>query len=138
MEKKNHNSYILVNQLAKKLDIPIIAAGGISTGEQILSMFIIGAEGVQIGSLFAASKESSAHENFKQAIIQAKEGDTKLLLRKLSPTRLLKGNFFDKIKEAEDRGASEEELLEIIGSGKSRMGIFEGNLEEGELEIGQV
>lgn len=136
--KEETTTLILVNQLAKKLDIPIIAAGGISTGEQILSMFILGAEGVQIGSLFAASKESSAHENFKQAVIQAKEGDTKLLLRKLSPTRLLKGNFFDKIKEAEDRGASEEELLEIIGSGKSRTGIFEGNLEEGELEIGQV
>lgn len=136
--KEETTTLILVNQLSKKLDIPIIAAGGISTGEQILSMFILGAEGVQIGSLFAASKESSAHENFKIAVIEAKEGDTKLFLRKLSPTRLLKGNFFDKIKQAEDKGASAEELLEIIGSGKTRIGIFEGNLEDGELEIGQV
>jgi len=93
---------------------------------------------VQIGSLFATSKESSAHKNFKEAIIDAKEGDTMLMLKKLSPTRLLKGGFYDKIQSAEYSGASKEELLEIIGVGKSRIGMFEGNLEEGELEIGQV
>ena len=136
--KEETTTLVLVNQLSKKLDIPIIAAGGIATGEQILAVMILGAEGVQIGSLFATSKESSAHENFKKAVIEAKEGDTQLLLRKLSPTRLLKGGFFNKIQEAEDRGATKEELLEIIGKGKTRIGIFEGNLDEGELEIGQV
>lgn len=136
--KEETTTLVLVNQLVGKLDIPIIAAGGIATGEQILAMMVIGAEGVQIGSLFAASRESSAHENFKRAVVSAKEGDTMLLLRKLSPTRLLKGNFFDSIKAAEDRGASKEELLNIIGVGKTKIGMFEGNLDEGELEIGQV
>lgn len=136
--KEETTTLVLVNQLVGKLDIPIIAAGGIATGEQILAMMVLGAEGVQIGSLFAASRESSAHENFKRAVVSAKEGDTMLLLRKLSPTRLLKGNFFDSIKAAEDRGASKEELLNIIGVGKTKIGMFEGNLDEGELEIGQV
>lgn len=136
--KEETTTLVLINQLKRIIDIPVIAAGGIATGEQIHAMMILGAEGVQIGSLFAISKESSAHINFKNAIINSKEGDTQLLLRKLSPTRLLKGGFFDKIKEAEDRGATKEELLEIIGIGKSKKGIFEGNLEEGELEIGQV
>lgn len=136
--KEETTTLVLVNQLVGKLDIPIIAAGGIATGEQILAMMVIGAEGVQIGSLFAASRESSAHENFKRAVVSSKEGDTMLLLRNLSPTRLLKGNFFDSIKAAEDRGASKEELLNIIGVGKTKIGMFEGNLDEGELEIGQV
>ncbi|MDD3287022.1 MAG: nitronate monooxygenase [Bacteroidales bacterium] len=136
--KEETSTLVLINQLKKIVEIPIIAAGGIATGEQILAMMIIGAEGVQIGSLFASSIESSAHINFKNAIINSKEGDTQLLLRKLSPTRLLKGGFYNKIKEAEDRGASKDELLEIIGVGKTKKGMFEGNLEEGELEIGQV
>jgi enoyl-[acyl-carrier protein] reductase II len=136
--KEETTTLVLINQLKKIVDIPIIAAGGIATGEHILSTMILGAEGVQIGTLFASSEESSAHLNFKKAILNAKEGDTRLLLRKLSPTRLLAGGFYDKIKEAEDRGASKEELLEIIGAGKTRIGMFEGNLEEGELEIGQV
>lgn len=136
--KEETTTLVLINQLKNIVDIPIIAAGGIASGEQILAMMILGAEGVQIGSLFASSIESSAHINFKNAIIDAKEGDTQLLLRKLSPTRLLKGGFYDKIKEAEDRGATKDELLEIIGVGKTKKGMFEGNLEEGELEIGQV
>lgn len=136
--KEETTTLVLINQLKNIIDIPIIAAGGIASGEQILAMMILGAEGVQIGSLFASSIESSAHINFKNAIIDAKEGDTQLLLRKLSPTRLLKGGFYDKIKEAEDRGATKDELLEIIGVGKTKKGMFEGNLEEGELEIGQV
>lgn len=136
--KEETTTLVLINQLKNIVDIPIIAAGGIASGEQILAMMVLGAEGVQIGSLFASSIESSAHTNFKNAIIDAKEGDTQLLLRKLSPTRLLKGGFYDKIKEAEDRGATKDELLEIIGVGKTKKGMFEGNLEEGELEIGQV
>ena len=136
--KEETTTLVLINQLKNIIDIPIIAAGGIASGEQILAMMVLGAEGVQIGSLFASSIESSAHTNFKNAIFDAKEGDTQLLLRKLSPTRLLKGGFYDKIKEAEDRGATKDELLEIIGVGKTKKGMFEGNLEEGELEIGQV
>lgn len=136
--KEETTTLVLVDQIVKALDIPVIAAGGIASGEQWLAMNALGAEGVQIGSLFASSKESSAHENFKKAVIDAREGDTLLFFRKLSPTRLLKGGFFNKIQEAESRGASKEELLEIIGVGRSRKGIFEGDLEEGELEIGQV
>lgn len=136
--KEETTTLVLVDQIVKALDIPVIAAGGIASGEQWLAMNALGAEGVQIGSLFACSKESSAHENFKKAVIDAREGDTLLFFRKLSPTRLLKGGFFSKIQEAESRGASKEELLEIIGVGRSRKGIFEGDLEEGELEIGQV
>ncbi len=136
--KEETTTLVLINQLAGKLNIPIIVAGGIATGEQILAMMVLGAEGVQIGSLFAASKESSAHDNFKKAVIDAKEGDTMLFLRKLSPTRLLKGGHYDKIQAAEQRGASKEELLGIIGKGKTRLGMFEGDMEEGELEIGQV
>ncbi|MBP1629559.1 MAG: 2-nitropropane dioxygenase [Bacteroidetes bacterium] len=136
--KEETTTLVLVDQIVKALDIPVIAAGGIASGEQWLAMNALGAEGVQIGSLFASSNESSAHENFKKAVIDAREGDTLLFFRKLSPTRLLKGGFFNKIQEAESRGASKEELLEIIGVGRSRKGIFEGDLEEGELEIGQV
>lgn len=136
--KEETTTLVLVDQIVKALDIPVIAAGGIASGEQWLAMNSLGAEGVQIGSLFACSKESSAHENFKRAVIDAREGDTLLFFRKLSPTRLLNGGFFNKIQEAESRGASKEELLEIIGVGRSRKGIFEGDLEEGELEIGQV
>lgn len=136
--KEETTTLVLINQLAGKLNIPIIVAGGIATGEQILAMMVLGAEGVQIGSLFAASKESSAHDKFKKAIIDAQEGDTMLFLRKLSPTRLLKGGHYDKIQAAEQRGASKEELLGIIGKGKTRLGMFEGDMEEGELEIGQV
>jgi enoyl-[acyl-carrier protein] reductase II len=101
-------------------------------------MLSLGAEGVQIGSAFAISKESSAHENFKNAVVNSKEGDTMLFFRKLSPTRLLKGGFFSSVMEAENRGASKEELLELIGKGRSKIGMFEGDLTEGELEIGQV
>jgi enoyl-[acyl-carrier protein] reductase II len=101
-------------------------------------MLSLGAEGVQIGSAFAISKESSAHENFKNAVVNSKEGDTMLFFRKLSPTRLLKGGFYDAVLQAENRGASKEELLELIGKGRSKIGMFEGDLTEGELEIGQV
>ena len=104
----------------------------------MLAVQALGAEGVQIGTLFALTQESSASEAFKRRCLQLNEGDTKLLLRKLSPTRLVRGGFFDAIEAAENRGATGDELLEIIGTGKSRLGIFEGDLENGELEIGQV
>ena len=117
---------------------PLIAAGGIGTGNAMLATFALGAEGVQIGTRFALTEESSAHENFKQLCLNLNEGDTKLLLKKLSPTRLVKGEFTTAVEEAEARGASAEEMKELLGKGRSKKGIFEGNLQEGELEIGQV
>ena len=104
----------------------------------MLATFALGAEGVQIGTRFALTEESSAHENFKQLCLNLNEGDTKLLLKKLSPTRLVKGEFTTAVEEAEARGASAEEMKELLGKGRSKKGIFEGNLQEGELEIGQV
>lgn len=136
--KEETTTLVLIQQLAGRLTLPLIAAGGIATGEQMAAVMALGAEGVQVGSAFAVAKESSAHEAFKQAVFASKEGDTKLMLRKLSPTRLLKGAFFDKIAEAEARGADAEELLSIIDKGRTKKGMFDGDLEEGELEIGQV
>lgn len=118
--------------------LPLMAAGGIGTGEAMLAAMVLGAEGVQIGTRFALSAESSAHENFKQLCLNLNEGDTKLLLKKLSPTRLVKGDFVTAVEEAEARGASPEEMKELLGKGRAKKGIFEGNLQEGELEIGQV
>ena len=116
----------------------MIAAGGIGTGAGMLAAFALGAEGVQIGTRFALTTESSAHEVFKQLCLSLNEGDTKLLLKKVSPTRLVKGTFTTAVEEAESRGATVEELRELLGKGRAKKGIFEGNLEEGELEIGQI
>ena len=128
----------LIPAARKATKLPLIAAGGIASGEAILATKVLGAEGVQIGTLFALTQESGAHEAFKRRCLDLNEGDTKLLLRKLSPTRLVKGGFYDAIEEAENRGASGEELLDIIGIGKTKAGIFDGDIENGELEIGQV
>ncbi len=128
----------LIPAVRHATNLPLIAAGGIATGEAMLAVEALGAEGVQMGTRFALTAESSAHEAFKQRCLALDEGDTKLLLRKLSPTRLVRGGFFDAIEQAENAGASADELLGIIGTGKSRLGIFEGDLEHGELEIGQV
>lgn len=128
----------LIPLVKKEISIPLIAAGGIGSGEAILAAFALGAEGVQIGSRFAASKESSAHENFKNAIVQAAENDTMLTLKELAPVRLLKNPFYDKIFEAYEKGVSVEELKSLLGRGRAKKGIFEGDLIEGELEIGQV
>ncbi|MBQ7690461.1 MAG: nitronate monooxygenase [Muribaculaceae bacterium] len=128
----------LIPAVRRATTLPLIAAGGVATGEAMLAVEALGAEGVQIGTRFALTVESSAHDAFKQRCLNLDEGDTKLLLRKLSPTRLVRGGFFDAIEQAEDAGATGEQLLEIIGNGKSRMGIFEGDLDNGELEIGQV
>ena len=111
--------------------------GLLASGEAMLAAMVLGAEGVQIGTLFALTQESGAHEAFKRRCLDLNEGDTKLLLRKLSPTRLVKGGFYNAIEEAENRGASSEELLDIIGIGKTKVGIFDGDIENGELEIGQ-
>ena len=128
----------LIPAVRRATSLPLIAAGGIATGQAMLAVQALGAEGVQVGTRFALTQESSASDAFKVRCLNLDEGDTKLLLRKLSPTRLVKGGFYTAIEDAENRGASSEELLEIIGTGKSRLGIFEGDLDNGELEIGQV
>jgi len=131
-------TFCLVPAVCQAVQIPVIAAGGISSGRSMLGAMALGAEAVQIGSRFAVSVESSAHENFKEKVIETVEGDTTLTLKKLTPVRLIKNDFYIKIKEAESRGADKEELSEILGIQRSKKGIFEGDLNEGELEIGQV
>jgi enoyl-[acyl-carrier protein] reductase II len=128
----------LIPLVRKVTSLPLIAAGGIGSGQQILAAMALGADGVQIGSLFALSEESSAHKAFKETAVNAKEGDTMLTLKQLAPVRLLKNHFFKLVEEAQQRGASPEELKELLGRGRAKKGIFEGNLDEGELEIGQV
>lgn len=128
----------LIPAVRRATSLPLLAAGGIGTGDAMLATFALGAEGVQIGTRFALTRESSAHENFKQLCLNLNEGDTKLLLKKLAPTRLVKGSFTSAVEEAEARGASVEEMRALLGKGRAKKGIFEGNLEEGELEIGQV
>jgi len=128
----------LIPQVRKAIHLPLIAAGGIASGEGMLAAMSLGADGVQIGTRFALSEESSAHENFKQLCTTLNEGDTLLSLKKLSPTRLVKNDFYNLVKEAEERGANADELLALLGRGRSRLGIFEGDLQNGELEIGQI
>lgn len=128
----------LIPLIRKATQLPLIAAGGIGSGAQMLAALALGAEGVQIGSLFALSAESSAHEAFKAYTIQSVEGDTLLSLKKLAPVRLLRNEFFEQVKEAESRGAGIDELKSLLGRGRAKKGIFEGDLDEGELEIGQV
>jgi enoyl-[acyl-carrier protein] reductase II len=128
----------LIPAVRRATTLPLLAAGGIGTGEAILAVQALGADGVQIGTRFALTKESSAHENFKQLCLSLNEGDTRLLLKKLSPTRLVKGEFASAVEAAEARGASPEELRELLGKGRAKKGIFEGDLQEGQPEIGQV
>ncbi len=128
----------LVPEICDAVSVPVIAAGGIGSGRAMLAAFALGAEGVQIGSLFAASSESSAHINFKNAIVNAGEGDTRLSLKSLVPVRLLKNEFYRKVANAEVEGAGRTELIELLGRGRAKKGMFEGDLNEGELEIGQI
>ena len=128
----------LIPQIVKAVNIPVIAAGGIGTGRTMLSAMALGAEGVQIGSRFVLSNESSGHANFKQAILQASDGSTELSLKQLTPVRLLKNKFYETVKQAELNCASKEELATLLGHGRAKKGMFEGDLEEGELEIGQI
>jgi enoyl-[acyl-carrier protein] reductase II len=143
-EAGGHNGYeetttlVLLQMLRTVVDIPVIAAGGIGTGSAMYAAMALGAQGVQIGSLFAASKESSAHPEFKRKIVEANDGETHLSLKKLVPVRLLENDFYKKVKEAEDNGASKQELLRLLGKGRAKQGMFEGNISEGELEIGQI
>lgn len=129
---------VLVPMIADALEIPVIAAGGISTGKAMAAAFALGAEGVQIGTRFAASIESSGHPDFKNKIAEIKEGETQLSLKQLIPVRMIKNSFFDQIKALEARGATREEFAELLGRGRAKKGMFEGDLENGELEIGQI
>lgn len=128
----------LIPEICKVVSIPVIAAGGIGSGKAMLAAMALGADAVQVGSLFAATLESSAHENFKKAIINADEGDTKLSMKSLIPVRLMKNEFFRQVEKAETDGASRSELMTLLGNGRAKLGMFDGNMEEGELEIGQI
>jgi enoyl-[acyl-carrier protein] reductase II len=136
--REETTTMVLIPAVANVVSIPVIAAGGIATGRQMLASMVMGAEGVQIGTRFVASEEASSHFNFKQAVIQAAEGDTHLSMKKLIPVRLLKNKFFQQVQEAELRGANEDELKQILGRARAKKGMHEGDLNEGELEIGQV
>lgn len=136
--REETTTLVLIPLICKSVKIPVMAAGGIATGAQMLAAFALGAEGVQVGSRFVASKESSAHDHFKNVVIAAQEGDTSLMLKKLVPVRLLKNKFADAVREAEHRGASPEELAALLGRARAKKGMFEGDMDEGELEIGQV
>jgi enoyl-[acyl-carrier protein] reductase II len=129
---------VLIPMLRQVIDIPIIAAGGIASGKAVYAAMILGAHGVQIGSLFAVSKESSAHDNFKQSVFEAGDGQTKVVLKSLVSVRLIKNEFFRKVAKAESEGASREQLAGLLGKGRAKMGMFEGDTIDGELEIGQV
>lgn len=129
---------VLIPSVREKISIPLIAAGGIATGQAILATMVLGADGVQLGSRFAASTEGSSHDLFKEQIIAAKEGDTHLTLKELAPVRLLKNKFYEDVQKAYEQGASPEDLKNLLGRARAKRGMFEGDLVEGELEIGQV
>ncbi len=128
----------LIPMVAKEISVPLIAAGGIGTGRGMLAAMNLGADAVQIGSRFVTSPESSAHINFKNSIVDSKEGDTLLTLKDLTPVRLLKNEFFFELEKAYQGGAKSEQILELLGRGRAKKGMFEGDLKEGELEIGQI
>ena len=128
----------LIPMVKEKIRIPIIAAGGIATGRGMLAAMILGADGVQVGSRFAASVESSSHDNFKQKIISLNEGDTQLTLKELAPVRLIKNKFYQDVQDLYEKGPSKEDLAQLLGRARAKKGMFEGDMEEGELEIGQI
>lgn len=136
--REETTTMVLVPAVGLAVSIPVIAAGGIGTGRQMLAAMVMGAEGVQMGSRFVASEEASSHPKFKDLVIHAKEGDTVLTMKQLTPVRMIKNEFFRKVQEAEWKGASPEELKALLGRARAKRGMFEGDLEEGELEIGQT
>ena len=136
--REETTTMVLVPAVVNAVNIPVMAAGGIATGRQMLAAMVLGAEGVQMGSRFVASEEASSHINFKNAVINAAEGDTHLSMKALTPVRLLKNRFYEQVAAAEKTGVSTDELRELLGRGRAKKGMMEGNLEEGELEIGQV
>jgi len=136
--REETTTLVLIPLVKQAVSIPVMAAGGIASGKAILAAQALGAEGVQVGSRFAVSIESSAHENFKKKVIESEEGHTALTLKQLAPVRLIKNNFYQKVVQAEMQGATKEELIALLGKRRAKYGIFEGDLDEGELEIGQV
>jgi enoyl-[acyl-carrier protein] reductase II len=136
--REETTTLVLIPMVRDAVSIPLMAAGGIASGRTMLAAEILGAEGVQVGSRFAITEESSAHEKFKNRVINATEGETALTLKQLTPVRLIRNKFYQQVLEAEHRGANIEELKNLLGKRRSKLGIFEGELEEGELEIGQI
>lgn len=136
--REETTTMVLIPAVVNAVKIPVIAAGGIATGRQMLAAMVMGAEGVQMGSRFVASEEASSHLNFKNAVINSNEGDTMLTLKQLTPVRMMKNKFFHEVQAAETRGAVVEELKTLLGRARAKKGMFEGELDEGELEIGQV
>lgn len=136
--REETTTMVLIPLVSSSVSIPVIAAGGIATGRQMLASMILGADGVQIGSRFVASNEASSHLKFKEAIINSKEGDTTLTLKELTPVRMLKNHFYELILDANNNHASKEQLQDILGRGRAKKGMFDGDLIDGELEIGQV
>jgi enoyl-[acyl-carrier protein] reductase II len=136
--REETTSLVLLPMVRQAISIPLIGAGGIASGRTMLAAEILGADGVQVGSRFAVSQESSAHIEFKKRVITSREGDTVLTLKQITPVRLIKNKFYENVRDAEENGATKEELIELLGNRRSKRGIFEGDLEEGELEIGQV
>ena len=128
----------LIPMVKEKIKIPLIAAGGIATGKGMLASMVLGADGVQMGSRFVASVESSAHDNFKNTVVNTKEGETQLTLKELAPVRLIKNKFFQEIQDLYAQGATKEDLIQLLGRARAKRGMFEGNLDDGELEIGQI
>ncbi|MBP7389763.1 MAG: nitronate monooxygenase [Chitinophagales bacterium] len=136
--REETTTLVLIPQVRSATSLPLIAAGGIATGKAMLAAMVLGAEGVQIGTRFVASAESSAHQNFKHTVVNLQEGDTLLSMKKVVPVRLIKNDFQKRIQEAEERGATKEELEEILGRARAKKGMYEGDMIEGELEIGQI
>src|SRR5574338_268973 len=136
--REETTTMVLIPAVVNTVSVPVIAAGGIATGRQMLAAMVMGAEGVQMGTRFVASEEASSHIEFKKKVIQSKEGDTVLTLKQLTPVRMIKNKFYQQVQEAEARGATIEELKAILGRARAKRGMFEGNLDEGELEIGEV
>jgi len=136
--REETTTIVLTQAVVEAVRIPVLTAGGIATGRQMLAAMVMGAEGVQMGSRFVASEEASSHLSFKTAVVHSKEGDTILTMKQLTPVRMMKNKFDEQVQEAEKSGLGNEELRALLGKGRSKKGMFEGNLEEGELEIGQV
>ena len=136
--REETTTFTLIPMVKEQVKIPVIAAGGIGSGRGMLAAMVLGANGVQVGSRFAATKESSAHENFKQAIVNVKDGDTELTLKELAPVRLVKNKFYQQIQELYKLNPTKEEIKKLLGRARAKKGMFEGDLENGELEIGQV
>jgi enoyl-[acyl-carrier protein] reductase II len=136
--REETTTFTLIPMVKKDLDIPLIAAGGIATGAGMLAAMILGADAVQVGTRFVASDEASSHINFKNEVLKAREGDTKLTLKELAPVRLLKNKFYDDIESLYTTSPSKEDLIQLLGRARAKQGMFEGDLQEGELEIGQI